>query len=108
MCYIIQAPHIIDNRMHFLHFWHFQLSVVSTVRSDEKLVPVEPYVDPGVDQAVEGHQPEEGLHLHAYLGAYMRGAKGGKQLPHYEGGGTQDVAGDDHQRKLHRLDLCTG
>ena len=72
------------------------------------MVPVEPNVDPWVDQAVEGHQPEEGLHLLPYLGADVGGTQGGQQLPHYEGCGAQDVAGNDHQGQLHRLDLCSG
>ena len=54
--------------------------------SCEKCVPVEPDVDPRVDQAVECHQPEEGLHLQAYLGPNVGGTQVGQQLSNDEWG----------------------
>ena len=50
--------------------------VLIAVVPHKELVPIEPDVDPGVDQTVEGHQPEEWLHLVAYLGTNVEGAKG--------------------------------
>ena len=45
--------------------------VVIAHLADEELVPVEPDVDPGVHQAVQGHQPEQGFQLILYHTSYV-------------------------------------
>ena len=89
------------------HFWfrtslhqhsHWHILLFTTTLT--QLVPVKAKIYPWVGQAVQGHQPEEGLHLETGCKP-----KWNSKLDHNEWGGAKDVASNYYQGQVGRANF---